>query len=365
MPQQGKTTLKIADIAHSLNIKIDTALADCEVKGINTLTNASNQELSFLANAKYSDQLKSTQACAIFVNADMADKCPGRAIVVKDPYLAFAKTLSLFYPPAIPRSGIHPSAVIDASAQIDSSVSIGPHVVIEQNVRIGKNCAIDAGVFVGKNTEIQEGAHVFPNATIYEGCKVGKRVIIHSGAVIGADGFGFANEHGKWIKIPQIGAVSIGDDVEIGANAMIDRGALQDTIIGQGVKIDNAVQIAHNVSIGEHTVMAALTAVAGSTKIGKYCMIGGCSAIAGHVSICDQVMIAGASAVGQSIKKPGEYGSAISVQEKRVWQRNMMRFIHLDDFVKRFKALEKIAEPYLARSKGEKKSWIKWIFNKF
>ena len=354
--------MQLQILAQSLGFSVEASNASLEFTGINTLAEATSQELSFLANPKYLNALESTRACAVFVREDMAHQCKTAIpLIVKDPYLAFAQTLALLHPYTYPTPQIHHTAHIDPSAQWGQACFIGPYAVLGAGVVLQDRVVIGAGCFVGEEVEIGEGTVLNPNITVYQGVKIGARCLVHSGAVIGADGFGFANDRGVWQKIPQIGSVRIGDDVEIGANCMIDRGALQDTVIESGVKIDNGVQVAHNVHIGEHTAIAGLTAIAGSTRIGKYCMIGGSSAIAGHLTLEDRVILAGASTVGQSLKS-GEYGSAITVQEKRIWQRNMMRFIHLDEMAKRFKALERLGEQlggYLKPPSDRKTSWFK------
>jgi UDP-3-O-[3-hydroxymyristoyl] glucosamine N-acyltransferase len=259
---------------------------------------------------------------------------------VDDTYLTYASVVSLFHPDTENIPGIHPSALVSASAKIDSSVTIGANVVIEDNSVIESGSFIDSGCVIKSDVTIGSETHLYPNTVVCHSVSIGNRVILHPGVVIGSDGFGLANNKGIWNKIPQIGTVIIGDDVEIGANTTIDRGALENTIIEQGVKIDNLVQIAHNVHIGAHTAIAGCAGVAGSTTIGKHCMIGGMTAIGGHIEIVDNVVISGNSAVGNSIKSPGEYSSGIPATEAKLWRRIVARIRNLDELGRKITKLE-------------------------
>lgn len=314
---------------------------ECVVSDVATLESARPGQISFLSNRKYYHYLKQTKASAVIIKREYLDDCPVSALIVDDPYLSYASVVSLFHPDAEIVPGVHFSAIVSPSAQVDSSAAIGPHVVIEDNSIIGPGTSIDSGCVIKSNVTIGSNTRLYPNVVLCQGVSIGDRVILHPGVIIGADGFGIANDKGVWIKIRQIGTVVIEDDVEIGANTTIDRGALENTVIEEGVKIDNQVQIAHNVRIGAHTAMAGCTAVAGSTTIGKHCMIGGLSAISGHIEIVDNVTITGQSGISKSIKLPGIYSSAIPATKAKLWRRIVARIKKLDDLVKRIEKIEK------------------------
>lgn len=231
--------------------------------------------------------------------------------------------------------------MIDATAKLGNNVSIGANAVIESGVELGDNVVIGAGCFVGKNSKIGAGSRLWANVTIYHEIQIGQNCLIQSGTVVGADGFGYANDRGNWVKIPQIGRVIIGDRVEIGACTTIDRGALDDTVIGNGVIIDNQCQIAHNVVIGDNTAVAGGVIMAGSLKIGRYCMIGGASVINGHMEICDKVTVTGMGMVMRPITEPGVYSSGIPLQPNKVWRKTAALVMNIDDMSKRLKSLER------------------------
>ena len=263
-------------------------------------------------------------------------------LIVSDPQLAFAKIAQRFNSPVLPwQGGVHPSAVISEKATLGHNVSIGPNSVVHHEARIGEGTSIGAGCVVGEGSTIGSNCIIHPNVTLYHRISIGNYVTIHSGAVVGADGFGFANEGGQWVKIPQLGSLNIGDYVQIGANTTIDRGALNDTIIEQGVILDNQIQIAHNCVIGAYTAIAGCVGIAGSAKIGRHCLIGGAACINGHVEITDQVIITGLTMVTKSIKKPGVYSSGTIAQSNSEWHRNAIRFQQLDHIAKRVRKLEK------------------------
>jgi UDP-3-O-[3-hydroxymyristoyl] glucosamine N-acyltransferase len=262
------------------------------------------------------------------------------ALVVKDPYVAFAKIAQLLDSTPAAAYNRGQNTVIDPTAIVPDSVAIGPNVVICAGVVLGENVQIGAGCFIGEQTQIADGCKIWPNVTFYHAVRMGKNCLVHSGAVIGADGFGFANEAGRWLKIPQVGAVIIGDDTEIGANTTIDRGALGDTVIGNNVILDNQVQIAHNVQIGDHTAIAGCTVVAGSTKVGRYCVIGGACAINGHMEICDGVQITGMSMIIKSITEKGVYSSGTPASTNLEWRKNSVRFRQLDQMHQKLRVLE-------------------------
>ena len=298
--------------------------------------------LSFLANPKYNSLLSSTNAGVVILSPDSLDSCPTNALISDDPYLSFAQAVHLFAPAIkVAADGIDASCKIDKTAKVDPSACIGPNVVISEGavissgVQIGANTVISAGVKIGKNTII------YPNVSIYYNVTLGNNIVIHSGCVIGSDGFGIAKDKsGDWLKIPQIGSVIIEDNVEIGSNTCIDRGALGNTHIKSGVKIDNLVQIAHNVIIGENTAIAANSGVAGSAKVGANCLIGGASGINGHISLCDNVMLAGMSMVTKSIDEPGMYASGLPAKPQKQWHKQVARFNRLDKLSERLKGLE-------------------------
>jgi UDP-3-O-[3-hydroxymyristoyl] glucosamine N-acyltransferase len=310
------------------------------ISGIGTLQSARAGQISFLANSRYRKFLQSTQASAVIVAQDYAAECPSNALIVANPYVAYARIANLFVGSLVCENGVHASAVVSASAHLGARVTIGPHSVIGEGAVLGDDVWIGAGCVLGRNVAIGADSRLEANITLWHGTQIGQRGLIHPGAVIGADGFGLANDNGVWIKVPQLGCVRIGDDVEIGANTTIDCGALEDTIIEDGVKLDNLIQIGHNVHIGAHTAIAACTAIAGSTKIGKYCGIGGTVGIVGHLEIADRVQITGMSMVTKSITDAGVYSSGTPLEPNSHWHKNFARFKHLDEMWRRIKHLE-------------------------
>jgi len=311
------------------------------INSVATLEHATAGQISFLANSKYRAQLESTQASAVLLSAKDAQDYPSTALIVKDPYVGFARVAQLLDTTPKAAMGIHPSAQIDPSAQLGEGVAIGANVVIGANVILGENVQIGAGTVIGQDSIIGSNSRLWANVTLYHNVHLGQDCIIHSGAVIGSDGFGYANERGQWVKIPQTGGVRIGDRVEIGANSTIDRGALGHTEIHNGVIIDNQVQVAHNDIIGENTAIAGSTTIAGSVTIGKYCIIGGNCAIAGHLSIADGVHISGATNITGNMREPGLYSSATVAMDNKTWRKNTVRFRQLDELFQRVKTLEK------------------------
>ncbi|MCO7513554.1 UDP-3-O-(3-hydroxymyristoyl)glucosamine N-acyltransferase [Pseudomonas guariconensis] len=312
-----------------------------QITGLATLQEAGPGQLSFLANPQYRKYLDNSQAAAVLLKAADAEGFAGNALIVADPYLAYARISHLFDPKPKAVAGIHPSAVVAEDAQVDASASIGPFAVIEAGARIAANVTIGAHCFVGARCVIGEGGWLAPRVTLYHDVTIGKRVVIQSGAVIGGEGFGFANEKGIWRKIAQIGGVTIGDDVEIGVNTAVDRGALSDTRISDGVKLDNQIQIAHNVQIGEHTAMAACVGISGSTRIGKHCTIAGGVGMVGHIDVCDNVFVSGMTMVTRSITEPGAYSSGTAMQPLAEWRKSAARIRQLDEMSKRLQQLEK------------------------
>jgi len=334
------TTYTIAKIAEHLNARVIGDETQ-SISSINSLQDAQAGEISFLADKRLQAQLKTTQASAVLINEAAAEGCPVTAIVVDNPYAAYARTASLIYPQRIHIPGIHPSAIVDDKACINITAWIGPGTVIEADAVIGADAQIGPNCVIGRNVRIGKETTLVASVTINYDCQLGERNLIHPGTVIGSDGFGQANDKGKWVKIPQLGRVIIGDDVEIGANTAIDRGTIKNTVIEDGVRLDNLIQIAHNVRIGADSVIAGQTGISGSTTIGKQCMFGGTVALAGHLTIADNVMIAGRSEVRQSIEEPGAYGSGTPLEPMKKWLKSSARFKQLDEMSKRINTLEK------------------------
>ena len=329
-----------------------------QVSSLAPLDQAGPGQLAFLANPKYLPQVETTRAAAVLVTDDALTELKSRGdafaarsfIVTPNPYAYFARVAQVFIAALEPRASasVHPSACVDPAAKLAPSATIGPFVVIEAGAVIGENVRIDAHAFIGRGTKIGDGGRIYPNVTIYHGCTLDARVIVQSGAVIGSDGFGFAPDFtgegdartGEWVKIPQVGGVKIGADVEIGANTTIDRGAMADTEIEHDVKIDNLVQIAHNCRIGAYTVIAGCAGIAGSTTIGRHCMIGGAVGIAGHLKIGDYVIITAKSGVSKSLPKAGMYTSAFPAVDHADWNRSAALLRNIDKLRDRIKALE-------------------------
>ncbi|MEO6364786.1 MAG: UDP-3-O-(3-hydroxymyristoyl)glucosamine N-acyltransferase [Luteimonas sp.] len=309
--------------------------AQAAVEGVATLGSAGPGQLAFLANSRYRSQLAESKASVVVLGADEAGDFPGTALVADDPYSAFARIAALFERPTVADIGIHASAVVDSSAIIDPAASIGPLVAIGARTRIEAGAIVGAGCVIGPDCVIGQGSELIARVTLVMRVTVGKRVRIHAGAVLGADGFGLAMEGGRWLKVPQLGGVRIGDDCEVGANTTIDRGALDDTVLEDDVRLDNQIQIGHNVHIGAHTAMAGCSAVAGSARIGRYCLIGGGAGILGHLELCDRVVVTAMSLVTSSIREPGEYSSGTPLMDNRSWRKNAARFKQLDVLARR------------------------------
>lgn len=314
--------------------------AQYQITGLAPLATANAQQLAFLSNPKYASHLASSKAGAVMLTTDQAHKFSGNRLIVANPYLAFAQISHLFAPSRPQPGCVHESAIISASAQVDPSAHIGPGVVIEADCVIGAEVVIGAYSVLGQNCHLGARTFLHPRVTLYSQVRLGADCLVHSGAVIGADGFGFAPTGADWLKIAQLGGVTIGDKVEIGANAAIDRGALDDTKIGRDVKIDNLVHLAHNVQIGDHTALAAFVGVSGSTSIGANCMIGGQSGFAGHISVCDGANFTGMSMVTGSITEPGVYSSGTGLLPSSQWRRSAVRFRQLDELSRKVKELE-------------------------
>ncbi|HEX6634707.1 MAG TPA: UDP-3-O-(3-hydroxymyristoyl)glucosamine N-acyltransferase [Usitatibacter sp.] len=290
--------------------------------GVATLDSAGPREIAFLANPRYRAKLAATRAGAVILGRGDRDAASMPRIVSDNPYAYYARTVALFHPAPEAVPGVHPTAQVDPTARVDAGAEVGPFAVIGPRCRVARGAVIGAHATLGAQVEIGEGTRLNAGVAVYERCRLGARCIVHSGAVIGADGFGMARDEGRWIKIPQVGAVRIGDDVEIGANTTIDRGALDDTVIGDGVKLDNQIQVAHNCVIGAHTVIAGCTGISGSVTIGRDCMIGGGVGIVGHISICDRVTISGMTLVAKPITQPGTYTSGLPMMPHAQWLRS-------------------------------------------
>ncbi len=346
----------------TISLKELAKLTDSKIKGesslvlksVASLSEATKGDISFVSNPKYKKQLDSTKASAVILSSKLADSYAGNALINDDPYLTFAKVVFAFHGGKSTSSSIHASAIISEKAQIADGVSIAANVVIDDNVKIGKGTSVGAGTYIAQNIQIGDDNIIYSNVSIYEDCIIGNRNILHSGVVIGADGFGFALQKDKrWYKILQVGNVVIGSDVEVGANTTIDRAALGSTVISDGVKLDNQIQVGHNVLIKEHAIIVGGTVLAGSTTIGKNCQIGGHCAIAGHLEIADNVMITGFSMVINSILEAGVYSSGIVSQENRKWRKNAARFRQLDDMAKTLKRVEQRVDKSFARNEDK------------
>ena len=336
-------SINLADLAIKIGAKLEGASnGDEPILGITTLTRAGKQEVSFFSNGRYREQLAKTSAAAVILASKNRHFCKVSKLVMDNPYLGYAQTARLFNPPPRYLPGIHPTAWVSPEAIFDeSTVSIGPQAIIEAGATLGCQVVIGPSCVVGRGVKIGDNSQLIANVTLCTDTQLGQRVIIHPGAVMGSDGFGNANDAGKWVKVPQLGGVIIHDDVEIGANTTIDKGALEDTVIGVGVKLDNQIQIGHNVQIGEHTAIAGCVGIAGSTRIGRYCMIGGGVGIAGHLELVDHVHVTGGSIVLQSIREPGIYSSGAPLELNQRWHRNYHRFKHLDEMARRLRTLER------------------------
>jgi UDP-3-O-[3-hydroxymyristoyl] glucosamine N-acyltransferase len=310
------------------------------INGLSTLSAATSGDVSFLANPKYQSQLSSTQASAVIVHTDMKDQLSVSGLLMSSPYEGYARLSHLFAPTPRYEGGIHPSAVVADTATIDATAYIAANAVIENNAVIGAGVVIGPGSVVGHNSTIAKQTRLAANVSVYHNVMVGERCIIHSGVVLGADGFGFAPVKNGWFKIAQIGGVEIGNDVEIGANTTIDRGALEPTRIGNGVKLDNQIQIAHNVQIGDGSAAAACVGIAGSSTLGKGVTLSGGVGVAGHLDIADGVHISGMSLVSKSIKEKGSYSSGTALAPSKEWRKSAVRFRQLDDMAKRLKIME-------------------------
>jgi UDP-3-O-[3-hydroxymyristoyl] glucosamine N-acyltransferase len=322
------------------------------VTGVGTLAGAGPDAITFLANSHYRSALPATRAAAVLLSEAEADMVGTAALITDNPYAAYARVAQLLHPPAPRVPGVHPSADVAPDAKIAGSAWIGPQAVVEARARIGERVFVGPGCVVGAGASLGDDSRLIANVTVLHDALLGRRCVMHPGVVIGSDGFGMAPDDGEWVRVPQVGSVRIGDDVEIGANSAVDRGAIEDTMIGDGVKLDNHVQIGHNVRIGAHTVMAARAGVAGSTVIGRRCMIAADSGFVGHLEIADDVVLMARCMITHSISEPGTYGGGLPGDKLRRWRRNAARFRNLDSLVRRLGALEQSIERWRRGSDG-------------
>lgn len=313
----------------------------CIISSVAAVEQAQSHDISYIRGGKYRHYLHSSCAGALILPPELATDYTGNCLINPDPYLAYARVVAHLYPVPAPPAGIHPSAVVAPDVRLGEGCSLGAYVVVGKGSVLGEGVILEAGCVIGENCRIGTGTHLYPRVTLGRDTVIGARCILHSGAVLGADGFGFAPAAGTWYKIPQVGNVILGDDVEVGANTTIDRAALGSTVIGQGVKLDNLVQIAHNVQIGDHTALAGCSAVAGSTRIGSHCRIAGMCAITGHLEICDHVTVTATSLVTHSITKPGVYSSGTTAGDNAAWRKNAVRFHQLDQLARRLAEVER------------------------
>lgn len=334
---------RLGDIADALGAEL-RGDSEMQITGLATLQAAGPGQISFLANPAYSRYLATTRASAVILSPDAVSDCSTSMLVLDNPYLGYARLSHWFDPAPVAEPGIHPTAVIDDTASVADTASIGPHVVVGAEACIEDNVVIGAGSVVGARCRIGRDTRIHPRVTLAHDVIIGQRCHLLSGAVIGSDGFGLAHDGERWHRIAQLGRVVLGDDVEVGANTTIDRGALDDTVIGNGVKLDNLIQVAHNVRIGDHSAMAAKVGIAGSTRIGRHCVFGGASGVAGHLSITDHVQLTGMTLVTGDIREPGVYSSGTGAEPNRQWRKNAVRFRQLDDMARRIRALEKKLE---------------------
>lgn len=339
MAESRTPSLSLRELAEALGAEL-AGEPDIPITGVATLASAQAGELAFLTSPRHRRELSATRASAVILSAAAADATPLPRLIVENPYLAYARAVGLFHPPLPVLPGIHPAAVIDSSASIAPDAAIGACVVIGPGSSVGARAQLMAGTVLGSGASVGADTRLHPRVVVCDGCRIGARVIVHSGAVIGADGFGFAADDGKWFKIPQVGIVIIGDDVEIGAGTTIDRGALDNTVIEDGVKLDNQIQIGHNCRIGAHTAVAGCVGIAGSVRIGRHCRIGGAAMISGHIEIADNVTVSGGTLVSGSITSPGVYTGVYPLARHDDWLSSAPYVKRLRDLAQRIRALE-------------------------
>lgn len=335
--------ITLGDLAKQLGATLQGD-ASLEIHRLSTLDAADAQSITFLANSRYAKNLSSTKAGAVILEEKHVEHCASNALISSNPYLDYARVAELFDTRPKRPAFVSPSAQIMPTAIIASDVHVGANVVINDGAEIGSGTVIEANCVIGENAKIGKNSRLFPNVTVYHGVQIGSQVTIHSGVVIGADGFGFAPTDQGWQRIAQIGGVIVGDNVNIGANTTIDRGAINNTVIGNGVILDNQIQIAHNVIVGDYTAIAACAGIAGSTEVGSQCLIGGGARIAGHITICDNAQISATTMVINSITEPNIYSSGVTADKHRNWLKNASRFKKLAELFKRVDSLEKKQE---------------------
>jgi len=333
----------LANLATQLSAQLG-GNGDLIIERLATFDSAKQGDITFVSDKKLLTRLSECTASAIVLPSELKDSYSGNALFMDNPYVGYALLARLFDTTPNLSANIADSAVIHETASIGKNVAIAENVVVGKNAKVGDNSQIFANTVIGEGTELGNDCKIYPNVSIYHACEIGNNVIIHANTIIGSDGFGNAPYQGTWVKIPQIGKVIIGDDVEIGSSTTIDRGALSDTVIGKGVKIDNQCQIAHNVKIGEHSAIAGGTNIAGSTVVGKHCIIGGSVAMNGHITITDNVVITGDSMVMRSINKSGVYSSGVPAQESKAWRKTTAYTLKIEELFKRVKQLEKQLE---------------------
>jgi UDP-3-O-[3-hydroxymyristoyl] glucosamine N-acyltransferase len=319
------------------------------INAVATLQHAGEGDISFLANKGYRKFLRDTRASAVILAPAELDACPTAAIVLDNPYAGYAHAAALLAPARPDRQGIHPHACVDPGSRVDPDAWVGPHCYVETGAVIHAGVQLASGCHVGACSVIGAHSRLGANVVVCHDVSIGERVTIAPGAVIGSDGFGLAMDQGKWINVPQLGSVRIGNDVDIGANTTIDRGALEDTVLEDGVRLDNQIQVAHNVFIGAHTAIAGCVGISGSARIGRHCMIGGGAGIVGHLEITDNVVVTGMTMVTRSITEPGVYSSGVPAQDNETWNRNYARFRQLDKLARTVQRLERL----LAKRNGD------------
>ena len=312
-----------------------------EVERVATLADADAQSVAFVANPRYRTQLAATRAAVVVLDEASAAGCPCAALISTNPHATFARIAAVLHPAPAGTPGVHPSAVVAPGAQIDPTAHVAALCVIGASARIGARAYVGPQCLIEEGVQVGADVRLVGRVTLCRGVSIGERTVIQPGAVIGGDGFGFAQDAGRWLKVPQTGGVRIGPDVEIGSNTTIDRGAIEDTVIEEGAKLDNLIQIGHNVRIGAHTALAACVGVSGSTSIGRRCMIGGQVGIGGHLTICDDVIITGCTMVSHSVSRPGVYSGGIPLEEAHTWRRLVGRFKRLEALAARLKSLER------------------------
>ena len=319
---------------------------DIQIERAVSLDQAGPRDISFATSRKYLPQLARTGAGAVILAPDIAEDFSGNVLIADNPHLCFARIATLLQAPQARVPGVDPTARVSAEARVASSAAVGPFAVIEADTVLGEQVCVGPGCYIGRNVAVGNNTVLAANVVVMQDCVIGNNCLLHPGAVVGSDGFGYARDGEKWFKVPQLGRVVIGDDVEIGANTTIDRGALTDTVIGNGVKLDNQIQVAHNVRIGENTAVAACVGIAGSAIIGCRCTIGGHATILGHLEITDEVHITAGSLVTNSISRSGTYSSSLKAEPVAVWRRNAARLHQLDELARRVHQLEaKIEKP--------------------